>query len=213
MFQTERRWNYYNINASVFYYFFTLYFYHNTHILLFIRKVLFSKSARFKIKIKTKTILGGFLKKIIYITIGFFLSCSLLICLLTFFFLPILSTNSLIFPYAITPFDICKTYPDIWKLLKLLYFICFFLSYLIIYSYIAINILKHKPHKKISNNLDLNIFDISKVHLKIGETENHTICYIGEKRIISKYLSYWNYWKWKNFLCNVSIYKTINFIF
>ena len=136
MFQTERRWDYYNFNTSVFYYFFTLYFYHFIHFLLFIRNVLYAKSARFQIKIKTKIILGGILKKIIYILLGFFLSCLLFLCILTFLFLPILTTDSLIFPYALNPFDICKLYPDTWYIIKILYFCSFILCYLIIYIYI-----------------------------------------------------------------------------
>ena len=194
MFQTERRWNYYNFNTSVFYYFFTLYFYHNIHFLLFIRKVLFAKSARFQIKIKTKNTLGGILKKIIYITIGFFLSCRLGLCILTFLFLPILTTNSLIFPYALTPFDICTTYPDTWNLLKLLYFISFILAYLIVYIYICINVSKYKLYKKTQKTSQTVSLDMSKVHLKIWKNEKDITCYIGEKRIISKRFNYWYYW-------------------
>lgn len=134
------------------------------------------------------------MKKIIYIAIGFFLSCILLLCLLTFLFLPILTANSLIFPYALTPFDICKTYPDTWYLLKILYFICFMLAYLIIYIYIVINVSKYKSYKKAQKTSETEALDTSKVHLKIGKNEKDITCYIGEKRIISKYFSYWNYW-------------------
>ena len=119
------------------------------------------------------------------------MSCILLLCFLTFLFLPILTANSLIFPYALTPFDICKIYPETWYFLKMLYFICFIFSYLIIYIYIVINISKYKKAQK---TFETTTLDTSKVHLKIGKTENNTTCYIDEKRIIPKYFSYWNYW-------------------
>ena len=135
------------------------------------------------------------MKKIIYIILGFFLSCLLFLCILTFLFLPILTTDSLIFPYALNPFDICKLYPDTWYIIKILYFCSFILCYLIIYIYIINNILKHQIYIKHNKILENPILDTSKVHLKIGTNENNTITYIGEKRLISKYFNYWNYWK------------------
>jgi hypothetical protein len=152
------------------------------------------------------------LKKIIYITLGFFLSCILLISLLAIIFLPILSANSLIFPYAITPFDIAKNYPDTWHILKILYFLCFIVAYLIVYISIITSILKYKATKKIKNET-VNVIDMSKIHLKIGEDNFGNTCYIGENRTVSKPFNYRNNWKRKNFFCYVSFYKATYILF
>lgn len=49
-------------------------------------------------------------------------------------FEPILKTNSLIFPFAVHPFDIVKVYPETWNLLKSFYFISSFFSFLILFN-------------------------------------------------------------------------------
>ena len=52
-------------------------------------------------------------------------------------FIPIFTTNSLIFPYSLNEFDICKVYPDTWKLIKKVYIITVFISYsLLIYRFL-----------------------------------------------------------------------------
>ena len=44
-------------------------------------------------------------------------------------FRPIFYSKSLIFPYAIHQFDICKVYPKTWSILKKAYVIVFFIAY------------------------------------------------------------------------------------
>ena len=51
------------------------------------------------------------------------------VCLI---FKPIFCAKSLIFPYAIHSFDICKEYPNTWKIIKKAYFITFIFTYNII---------------------------------------------------------------------------------
>lgn len=64
----------------------------------------------------------------------FAISFSVVIGLLIVTFKPIFSAKSLIFPYAINPFDIVKVYPDTWNLLKRLYFISSFFSFFILFN-------------------------------------------------------------------------------
>ena len=72
-------------------------------------------------------------------------------------FIPIFKTNSLIFPYAINEFDICKTYPDTWKIIKKVYIITAFISYsLLIYRFL----IKTNFWKK-----SLNIFQLRNILL------------------------------------------------
>ena len=71
--------------------------------------------------------------KIIFRFIVFYLLLISLVLSITLIMLnPIFKTNSLIFPYAIHEFDICKLYPDTWKILKKLYLIIAFISYSLI---------------------------------------------------------------------------------
>ena len=120
------------------------------------------------------------MKKFIYYTFGFFLSCSIFTSLLTFLFLPILTAEHLIFPYALNPFDICEKYPDTWYLIKISYFVCFVISYLIVYIFIVSSIQKYIKYKQSIKPSDDEIANTSKLYLKIGQTENGSIKYIHE---------------------------------
>ena len=71
-------------------------------------------------------------------------------------FIPIFKTNSLIFPYALNEFDICKTYPDTWKIIKKIYIITAFISYsLLIYRFL----IKTNFWKKTSNQKEYKILE------------------------------------------------------
>lgn len=62
------------------------------------------------------------------------ISISIIFITLLKLFEPILRTNSLIFPFAVHPFDIAKVYPETWNLLKSLYFISSFFSFIILFN-------------------------------------------------------------------------------
>lgn len=51
-----------------------------------------------------------------------------------YIFAPIFNSSTLIFPYAINPFDIVTTYPTAWYCIKLIYSITFFIS-----TYVLLN--------------------------------------------------------------------------
>ena len=150
------------------------------------------------------------MKKFIHFAICFITPCFILSLILFLVFSPVFYAKSLIFPYALNPFDICKTYPKIWNLIKILYFVSFILCYSIVYISLYNNIRKSKDTKNIQEKIE--IIDTSKLALKIGQTENGSIKYIHENRLISKHYNNWNYWKWQNFFSNVSVYKTTYFI-
>lgn len=60
----------------------------------------------------------------------------ILILFLYLYFQPLLTSNIVIFPYAITPFNIVSDYPNIWKAIKIIYFpICYINLFLIFNSF------------------------------------------------------------------------------
>ena len=124
-------------------------------------------------------------------------------------FIPIFKTNSLIFPYAINEFDICKTYPDTWKIIKKVYVITAFISYsLLIYRFlIKTNFWKKSLNNKktlkkqnkitfledskelISNrNENKLIINKEKMNLIIGTDENNNFVKIEENGLYQNIL-------------------------
>ena len=62
-------------------------------------------------------------RRICFISFGL----AIILAIKVYLFSPIYYAESVIFPYAITPFDICKEYPEFWLKLKyyyILFFIC-----------------------------------------------------------------------------------------
>lgn len=74
------------------------------------------------------------MKKTIIKLLFLVISISIVFIALLNIFKPILETNSLIFPFAVHPFDIAKVYPETWNLLKSLYFISSFFSFFILFN-------------------------------------------------------------------------------
>ena len=95
-------------------------------------------------------------------------------------FMPIFCAKSLIFPYAIHPFDICKEYPKIWQLIKKLYLITFLISY----SIILIKIIRKFKFKFIKEK-DTNIIDDyelnNEINLIVGTNNKNEYVKISEK--------------------------------
>ncbi len=85
-----------------------------------------------------------FKAKFFVVLFSIFISIVLLII-----FKPILTAKSLIFPYAIHPFDIVKQYPTIWFYIKIIYTINLFIAnFLILNSISNFFGLKNIPEKK-----------------------------------------------------------------
>lgn len=125
------------------------------------------------------------LKKFLYKLLFFIISFPVALILILFLFNPIFNAKHLIFPYAIHPFDIVSVYPDTWILLKNLYLISFFISYLILYSKFFSNI--KFPKNKINKKL---IQDISsdELSLLVGLSEENLPIFIGEKGLYQNIL-------------------------
>ena len=93
-------------------------------------------------------------------------------------------SSSVVFPYAITPFDLCVELPLVWHYLKFIYIILlFFSSFFIINSIFKVLFVpKSKPHK------NKNIVDSSKPNLYIGTNKYNEKIYIPEKGLYQNIL-------------------------
>lgn len=103
--------------------------------------------------------------------------------ILIFLFNPILTSNSLIFPYAIHPFDIVKVYPNTWTFIKKFYFLSLFFSYLILF-------LKFSKKIKFSKKVNLKNLPLpqeNKLSLLVGFSNNFPI-YISENGLYQNIL-------------------------
>jgi len=106
-----------------------------------------------------------------------------------FFFKPIFFAESLIFPYSLTPFDICAKIPLAWKYIKLAYIICFIFSSFVIYNSISSIFFKKKTPSSSKINIKKSKKDFSKINLFVGNNaENNIPVYIPEKALYQNVL-------------------------
>ena len=102
------------------------------------------------------------------------------VAIVYFLFRPIFTAKSLIFPYAVHPFDICKVYPETWKKLKIAYFVV---------DIIAESIVTHKLLRKLTTrNQKKEKYDFledfsenNEICLTVGTNENSELVKIQEK--------------------------------
>lgn len=110
----------------------------------------------------------------------------LLYYLIIYFFNPIFQASSLIFPYAVHPFDICSKIPVGWYYIKLIFKITLFLNiFTLIFSFSSFlfpNKAKTK-HKKIIKKKPKNLY------LYVGNNfKDNTPIYINEKGLFQNIL-------------------------
>ncbi len=74
------------------------------------------------------------MKKIFHKLLFFVFTFPIAFLLMLIVFYPIFTANSLIFPYAIHPFDIVAVYPDTWNFIKKFYLFTFVISYFILFN-------------------------------------------------------------------------------
>ena len=120
------------------------------------------------------------MKKYSKIIIVYFVALFIGIALVYILFMPIFYAKSLIFPYAIHPFDICKAYPNIWNIIKKMYIVTFTISY----SIIIIKILKKYKSKYIKNKNDTIIDNCelnNEISLIVGTNSKNEYVKISEK--------------------------------
>ena len=117
-------------------------------------------------------------KKIILYFLFYLLALFLGLLIIFLIFKPIFTAESLIFPYAVHPFDICKLYPDTWNLLKKAYIILFLISY----NIFLIKLFRkfYRPIQKIPKKKQINIVE-SPLKLIIGTTDNNELIEISEQ--------------------------------
>lgn len=129
----------------------------------------------------------GFIKRLLFCVI---LSC--LLCLIGFIlFKPIFEATSVIIPYSLHPYDICATYPNVWKNIKF-YFIVFY----IVSSFFSSNSLysllfankkdKFKTLKKLNSNTKQS--KNNNLLLFVGKNESDNLVYIPEKSLYQNIL-------------------------
>lgn len=101
-------------------------------------------------------------------------------------FKPILKANSLIFPFAVHPFDIAKVYPETWNLLKSLYFITSFFSFFILFNKLF-NIVYSMFPENISKAKIKDLKPAEGLSLLLG-TASNTPVFISEKGLYQNIL-------------------------
>ena len=120
------------------------------------------------------------MKKYSKIILIYFVALLIGVAFIYLVFMPIFYAKSLIFPYAVHPFDICKVYPQIWLLIKRLYIITFIISY----SILLIKILKKFKSKYVENNNTSVIEDYklnNEINLVVGTNAKNEYVKISEK--------------------------------
>lgn len=120
------------------------------------------------------------MKKYSKIILIYFVALLIGVAFIYLVFMPIFYAKSLIFPYAIHPFDICKVYPKIWLLIKRLYIITFIISY----SILLIKILKTFKSKYVKNTNTSVIEDYklnNEINLVVGTNAKNEYVKISEK--------------------------------
>lgn len=124
-------------------------------------------------------------------TIKHFLWILLASSFVTFFtyllFLPIFTTSTLIFPYAIHPFDICSIYPHFWNIFKQIYLFLHFISYSICFHFL-ITIFKTKKGNPKPKSKSFSPSIPSSLHLFIGYNEKHEKIYLPEHSLYQNIL-------------------------
>ena len=126
------------------------------------------------------------MKKLLFKVITYIISFPFAIIFIFSIFSPIFNAKSLIFPYAINPFDIISVYPDTWILLKKFYLISYFISYFIFFNKIS-NMLYSKYSNVKSKKKLLLPKNSSEISLLIGISNNIPI-FISEKGLYQNIL-------------------------
>ena len=129
-----------------------------------------------------------------------YLLCLFIFCNLVFtHFSEIFSSEHLIFPYAIHPFDICSLYPETWELIKKTYYLSFVFSYTIIHFLFYFKVKKFiNRHNlvipRFKSDISLKLLPKSTIKsdhsicLKIGLSESNLPIYISEKGLYQNIL-------------------------
>ena len=115
------------------------------------------------------------LKKILIFTILFINLFILYHFTIFTIFKPVILAESLIFPYAINPFDIINLYPKTWNFIILLFFISTSYTFILMYIFILKNFYSKSNFNSKHNNSDYNyIPKNNELFLKIGTIQDES---------------------------------------
>ena len=123
------------------------------------------------------------LKRLVYF-ICFFIIILIVFTLVLF---PLYTSDTVIIPYAIHPFNICEKNPEFWIQLKKLYIVVSFISYIIIYNSIY-NFFHKKQLNKVENKSTDYAINNSNLNLLIGKNTNNENIYIEESGLFQNIL-------------------------
>lgn len=122
-----------------------------------------------------------FLFRLLFITL-FLVVC---LTLILFLFKPIFYAENLIFPYSVTPFDLCTRTPTLWKYIKLSYLFTFSFSVTLVSNSLFSSIFKFQFVSKPK----IKKINLNNLHLLIGKSaENNTPVYITETSLYQNIL-------------------------
>lgn len=114
------------------------------------------------------------------------------------FFKPILEAPSLIIPYAIYPFDICKSAPIGWKYMKYTYCAtCFYVCF-IVSKAVFVNVFKPKITAREKGSNSCKFKQEKGFNLYLGKTESKLPVYLPEKSLYQNILITDTIRNWKN---------------
>lgn len=115
------------------------------------------------------------------------------LCLIGFIlFKPIYEADSVIIPYSLHPYDICITYPGVWKNIKF-YFIVFYIASSVFSTNSLYSLLflhkkdKIKTHKMVNSNIKQSTNN-KNLLLFVGKNESDNLVYIPEKSLYQNIL-------------------------
>lgn len=108
-------------------------------------------------------------------------------------FYPVFTAEEVIISYGIHPFDICSQNPELWRIFKILYLVCFVFSNFIlshsIYTRILIKFSFFQSKPIIKKNAQPSLSHIKdSLDLLIGENLSHQKIYIPEKGLYQNFL-------------------------
>lgn len=128
------------------------------------------------------------MKKLILNILLFISIYILYIFTITQIFKPVIFAESLIFPYALTPFDIINLYPKTWKLILILFYVSTTFTFCISYYSTFKNLLKNHHFFTNNKNLHHKPLNSNELNLKIGTSYDNTDIYIPEKGLFQNIL-------------------------
>ena len=142
-----------------------------------------------------------------------FLLALLFSTLFLLFFKPILTADSLIFPYSVHFFDIANDYPKVWLCIKLIYCFNLFITIFLIFNSVSIHFKFNKTNvkNKCFKNNSISLQNANSFNLLVGTNSiNNEEIYIPEKGLYQNILVTGTIGSREDQLCNVSASKSNN---